>query len=76
MGFEKNLEKILVKHLGFGVLILDVILFYQYLGPTTARDAFRFVGNTFLLDPVYQITHNTEQIWSRKSNSEHNYYYL
>ena len=29
------------------------------LGPTTARDALGLVGNTFL-DPVYQITHNTE----------------
>ena len=42
------------------------------LGPTTARDAVGLVGNTFL-DPVYQITHNTE-VFDR-SYSEHNYYY-
>ena len=29
------------------------------LGPTTTRDAFGLIGNT-ILDPVYQITHNTE----------------
>ena len=42
------------------------------LGPTTARDAIGLVGNT-LLDPVYQITHNTEVM--NRSYSEHNYYY-
>ena len=46
------------------------------LGPTTARDAIGLVGNT-ILDPVYQITHNSE-IDSGIGNgnySEHNYYY-
>ena len=46
------------------------------LGPTTTRDAVGLVGNIFL-DPVYQITHNTE-ISSGVGNSnysEHNYYY-
>ncbi len=42
------------------------------LGPTTARDAVGLVGNTFL-DPVYQITHNTEVM--DRSYSEHNYWY-
>jgi len=42
------------------------------LGPTTARDAVGLVGNTFL-DPIYQITHNTEVM--DRSYSEHNYYY-
>ena len=42
------------------------------LGPTTARDAVGLVGNTFL-DPVYQITHNTEVM--NRSYSEHNYWY-
>ncbi len=42
------------------------------LGPTTARDAVGLIGNTFL-DPVYQITHNTEVL--DRSFSEHNYYY-
>ena len=42
------------------------------LGPTTARDAIGLVGN-IMLDPVYQITHNTEVM--DRSYSEHNYYY-
>ena len=47
------------------------------LGPTTARDAVGLVGNVFL-DPVYQITHNTEidnGIVGNSNYSEHNYYY-
>ena len=47
------------------------------LGPTTTRDAIGLVGNVFL-DPVYQITHNTEMdngIIGNGSYSEHNYYY-
>ena len=40
------------------------------LGPTTARDAVGLVGNMFL-DPIYQITHNTEVM--NRSYSEHNY---
>jgi len=47
------------------------------LGPTTTRDAIGLVGNT-ILDPVYQITHNTEirnEIVGNGNYSEHNYYY-
>ena len=47
------------------------------LGPTTARDAIGRIGNIFL-DPVYQITHNTEIDNGAVGNStysEHNYYY-
>jgi phospholipid-binding lipoprotein MlaA len=47
------------------------------LGPTTTRDAFGLVGNVFL-DPVYQITHNTEirnGLVGNGNYSEHNYYY-
>ncbi len=47
------------------------------LGPTTARDAIGLVGNT-ILDPVYQITHNTEirnEVIGNGNYSEHNYYY-
>ena len=46
------------------------------LGPTTARDALGLVGNIFL-DPVYQVTHNTEiEVGVGNGNySEHNYYY-
>jgi phospholipid-binding lipoprotein MlaA len=43
-----------------------------FLGPTTARDAVGLVGNMFL-DPVYQITHNTEV--ANRSYSEHNFWY-
>ena len=47
------------------------------LGPTTTRDAIGLVGNT-ILDPVYQITHNTEisnEVVGNGNYSEHNYYY-
>jgi phospholipid-binding lipoprotein MlaA len=47
------------------------------LGPTTTRDAVGLVGNIFL-DPVYQITHNTEidnGVVGNANYSEHNYYY-
>jgi len=47
------------------------------LGPTTTRDAIGLVGNVFI-DPVYQITHNTEidnGVIGNASYSEHNYYY-
>ena len=47
------------------------------LGPTTTRDAVGMIGNIFL-DPVYQITHNTEidnGVVGNGNYSEHNYYY-
>ncbi|MDC0231895.1 VacJ family lipoprotein [Pelagibacteraceae bacterium] len=47
------------------------------LGPTTTRDAIGLVGNTFI-DPIYQITHNTEirnGVVGNGNYSEHNYYY-
>ena len=47
------------------------------LGPTTARDAIGLVGNT-VLDPIYQITHNSEisnGVVGNGNYSEHNYYY-
>ena len=47
------------------------------LGPTTARDAVGLVGNVFV-DPVYQITHNTEidnGVIGNSTYYEHNYYY-
>ena len=48
-----------------------------FLGPTTTRDAIGLVGNVFL-DPVYQITHNSEisnGVIGNDNYSEHNYYY-
>ena len=47
------------------------------LGPTTTRDAVGLVGNVFI-DPVYQITHNTEirnGVVGNGNYSEHNYFY-
>ena len=46
------------------------------LGPTTVRDSIGLVGNIFL-DPVYQITHNSEINGGigNGNYSEHNYYY-
>jgi phospholipid-binding lipoprotein MlaA len=46
------------------------------LGPTTVRDSVGLVGNVFL-DPVYQITHNTEinAGIGNQNYAEHNYYY-
>ena len=47
------------------------------LGPTTTRDVVGLVGNVFI-DPVYQITHNTEidnGVVGNANYSEHNYYY-
>ena len=47
------------------------------LGPTTTRDAVGLIGNVFL-DPVYQITHNTEisnGVVGNGNYSEHNYYF-
>ena len=45
------------------------------LGPTTARDAVGMVGNVFI-DPVYQVTHNTEtdMVVGNDNLQEHNYY--
>ena len=47
------------------------------LGPTTARDAVGLVGNVFL-DPIYQVTHNTETNFLIGNNNyqEHNYYFF
>ena len=46
------------------------------LGPTTVRDTVGMVGNAFL-DPVWQITHDTEvnAFIGNENYSEHNYYY-
>ena len=46
------------------------------IGPTTVRDTVGMVGNAFL-DPVWQITHDTEvnAFIGNENYSEHNYYY-
>ena len=47
------------------------------LGPTTVRDTVGLVGN-FFLDPVYQVTHNSEihnGLVGNDNYSEHNYFF-
>ena len=59
------------------LLVLGCYFVLPILGPTTARDAIGLVGNVFL-DPVYQVTHNTEidnGVVGNANYSEHNYYY-
>ena len=54
----------------------DVILFFQFWS-NYSRDAVGMVGNVFI-DPVYQVTHNTEtdMLVGNDNLQEHNYYIL
>ena len=72
MGFEKKSREDFGQTLAIWGSGTGCYFVLPVLGPTTARDALGLVGNTFL-DPVYQITHNTEVM--NRSYSEHNYYY-
>ena len=72
MGFEKKSREDFGQTLAVWGSNSGCYFVLPILGPTTARDAVGLVGNTFL-DPVYQITHNTEVM--DRSYSEHNYYY-
>ena len=72
MGFEKKSREDFGQTLAVWGSGSGCYFVLPVLGPTTARDAVGLVGNTFL-DPVYQITHNTEVM--NRSYSEHNYYY-
>ena len=72
MGFEKRSREDFGQTLAVWGSNSGCYFILPVLGPTTARDAVGLVGNTFL-DPVYQITHNTEVM--NRSYSEHNYYY-
>ena len=72
MGFEKKSREDFGQTLAVWGSDSGCYFVLPILGPTTARDAIGLVGNTFL-DPVYQITHNTEVM--DRSYSEHNYYY-
>ena len=72
MGFEKKSREDFGQTLAVWGSSSGCYFVLPVLGPTTARDAVGLVGNTFL-DPVYQITHNTEVM--DRSYSEHNYYY-
>ena len=72
MGFEKKSREDFGQTLAIWGSGSGCYFVLPVLGPTTTRDAVGLVGNTFL-DPVYQITHNTEVL--DRSYSEHNYYY-
>ncbi len=73
MGFEKKSREDFGQTLAIWGADSGCYFVLPFLGPTTARDAVGLVGNTFL-DPVYQITHNTEVM--DRSYSEHNYWYF
>ena len=72
LGFEKRGREDFGQTLGVWGSESGCYFVLPILGPTTTRDAVGLIGNTFL-DPVYQITHNTEAM--NRSYSEHNYYY-
>ena len=72
MGLQKKTKEDFGQTLGVWGSGPGCYFVLPVLGPTTARDAVGLVGNIFI-DPVYQITHNTE-VFDR-SYSEHNYYY-
>ena len=72
MGFEKKSREDFGQTLAVWGTTSGCYFVLPVLGPTTTRDVVGLFGNTFL-DPVYQITHNTEVM--DRSYSEHNYYY-
>jgi len=77
LGFEEQGKEDFGQTLGAWGADSGCYFVMPVLGPTTARDAIGLVGNT-ILDPVYQITHNTEisnGVVGNANYSEHNYYY-
>ena len=76
MGFEDKGREDFGQTMGVWGAKSGCYFVLPILGPTTARDAFGLVGNVFL-DPVYQLTHNTETdiVIGNENLSEHNYYY-
>ena len=76
MGFAKKSREDFGQTLGVWGTDTGCYFVLPILGPTTARDAVGLVGNVFI-DPVYQLTHNTETniIVSNDNLQEHNYYY-
>ena len=72
LGVEKTSKEDFGQTLGAWGVDSGCYFVLPVLGPTTVRDSVGLIGNTFL-DPVYQITHNTEVM--DRSYSEHNYYY-
>jgi len=77
LGFEEQGKEDFGQTMGKWGIDSGCYFVLPVLGPTTTRDAIGLVGNT-LLDPVYQITHNSEiknSVMGNDNYSEHNYYY-
>jgi len=76
MGFAKKGKEDFGQTLGVWGADTGCYFVLPILGPTTTRDAVGLVGNVFI-DPVYQLTHNTETdiIVGNDNLQEHNYYY-
>ena len=77
LGFEDQGKEDFGQTLGAWGADTGCYFVLPILGPTTTRDAIGLVGNVFI-DPVYQITHNTEidnGMVGNSNYSEHNYYY-
>ena len=76
MGFEKESREDFGQTLGVWGADSGCYFVLPILGPTTTRDAIGLVGNVFI-DPVYQLTHNTETdvVVGNDNLQEHNYYY-
>jgi phospholipid-binding lipoprotein MlaA len=77
LGFEDQGKEDFGQTLGAWGAASGCYFVLPILGPTTSRDAIGLVGNV-MIDPVYQITHNTEirnGIVGNGNYSEHNYYY-
>ena len=76
MGLDKKSREDFGQTLGVWGANTGCYFVLPILGPTTARDALGLVGNVFI-DPVYQVTHNTEtdMVIGNDNLQEHNYYY-
>ena len=76
MGFEKKSREDFGQTLGVWGADSGCYFVLPILGPTTARYAVGLIGNVFV-DPVYQLTHNSETdiVVGNENLSEHNYYY-
>jgi len=76
MGFEKKSREDFGQTLGVWGADSGCYFVLPILGPTTTRDTVGLVGNVFI-DPVYQLTHNSETdiVVGNENLSEHNYYY-
>lgn len=76
MGLDKKGREDFGQTLGVWGADTGCYFVLPILGPTTARDALGLIGNVFV-DPVYQVTHNTEtdMVIGNDNLQEHNYYY-